>query len=55
MNDEIRQLVETVPDNKELGNLIRIYYNKLIEEEKEYVSTSTCNQLEFEFKYKEKK
>ncbi len=55
MNDEIRQLVETVPDNKELGNLIRIYYNKLIEEEKEYVSTRTYNQLEFEFKYKEKK
>ncbi len=55
MNDEIRQLVETVPDNKELGNLIRIYYNKLIEEENEYVSTSTYKQLEFEFKYKEKK
>jgi hypothetical protein len=55
MNDEVRQLIETVADNKELGNLIRIYYNKLIEEEKEYVSTSTFNQLEFEFKYKEKK
>ena len=55
MNDEVRQFIETVADNKELGNLIRIYYNKLIEEEKEYVSTSTFNQLEFEFKYKEKK
>jgi hypothetical protein len=55
MNDEIRQLIETVADDKELGNLIRIYYNKLIEEEKEYVSTSTYKQLEFKFKYKEKK
>jgi hypothetical protein len=55
MNDEIRQLIETVPNDKELGNLIRIYYNKLIEEEKEYVSTSTFKQLEFEFDYKEKK
>jgi hypothetical protein len=53
MNEVIRQLIETVPDNTELGNLIRIYYIKLLEAETQYVSDSTCNQLEFNFKYKE--